>query len=62
MSAVLLVARRQEARRTSRDGERERPVIALGDEVDRRAHQRRLNDLPLVERLRHGVALESCDT
>ena len=38
--------------------ERERPVVAARDEVDRGPHQRRLDDRPPLERARECVALE----
>jgi len=45
------------ARVANRDGER--PVIALGDQVDRRAHQRRLDDRPALERAGQRVTLQA---
>ena len=41
------------------DGERQRPVVARGDEVDRRAHQRPLHDAAALQRARQRVALEA---
>ena len=43
------------------DRDRERPVVAPRDDVDRAAHQRRLHERPPLERAGHGLALEAVD-
>ena len=43
------------------DGDRQRPVVGARDEVDRRAHQRALHDLPALERAGEGGALEALE-
>ena len=41
--------------------DRERPVVAARDDVDRRAHERRLDDRPALERPREIVAAEALE-
>src|SRR6266511_5798916 len=47
---------------TPAQGDGERPVVALRDEVDRRSHERALDDAPPLERARKLVAVEPLDT